>query len=671
MGTHKQFTPRSLGIVGSKSSGKTSLMEAMLHHAGMIDRQGTSKDKNLVGDGSKESRSREMSCEPNFTHMDYLGDDWSIADCPGSIELLQDSLLITKAMDIVVVVAEPDPNKTVALIPIVQHLQKYKIPHMIFINKLDNAENSVKATFDSLQNISKLPLLLREIPIRENGQVTGLVDLISERCWKFNEGSTSSLTSMPSDLSDREEFDRQEMMEALSDFDDGLMETLLEDATPATDVLYKDLTETLSNAETVPVFFGSAEKGWGVTRLLKALRHEAPDSEITEQRLGLKEKSLIIAKNIYAAQGKLSIARVFGADLKEGDSYGEIKCGSLNRLFALKAEKATKAARGSLIALGRLDDIKAGQIITQSEIIDPETSDILMPQYTLAVSVENKGDEVKLTNALSKLVDEDPALRWEGNSDVHQILLHGQGDSHLNIAFERMKNKFGVAISSEKEKIAYKETIKKSVQQRGRHKKQSGGSGQFGDVVLEVKPLPRQTGFEFTETIHGGSVPKQYIPAVEDGVKEYMQKGPLGFPVVDIAVNLSDGQYHDVDSSELAFKLAAIVTMKEAMPQCDPILLEPIMHVRIHVPSEFSSKIQPIVSSRRGQLLGFAPMDDKEGFDEVSALMPKAAMSDIINEIRSVSLGVGSFEAEFEKMQELRGPEADQVVQQAKEAANA
>ncbi len=668
MGTHKQFTPRSLGIVGSKSSGKTSLLEAMLHHAGMIDRQGNSKDGNLVGDGSKESRNRQMSCEPNFAYMDYLGDDWSIADCPGSIELLQDSLFVANAMDVVVVVAEPDPSKAVALIPIIRHLQDNKIPHMIFINKLDNAENSVKATFDSLQTISQLPLLLREIPIRENGQVTGLVDLISERCWKFNEGDISSLTSLPNDLTDRQEFDRQEMMEALSDFDDGLMETLLEEATPATETLYKDLTETLSSAQTVPVFFGSAEKGWGVTRLMKALRHEAPDSDVTEHRLGISEKALIIAKNLYTAQGKLSIARVLGADLKEGDSYGEVKCGSLNRLFGQKAEKAVTAKRGSLIALGRLDDTKAGQTLLQSKIVEPKPEDILTPQYSLAVSVENKGDEVKLTNALSKLVDEDPSLLWEGNHEVQQIVLRGQGDAHLNIAFERMKNKFGVAVTSEKEKVAYKETIKKPVQQRGRHKKQSGGSGQFGDVVLEVKPLARQAGFEFTETIHGGSVPKQYIPAVEDGVKDYMKKGPLGFPVVDIAVNLSDGQYHDVDSSELAFKLAAIVTMKEAMPKCEPVLLEPIMHVRIHVPSEFSSKIQPIVSSRRGQLLGFAPMEDKQGFDEVSALMPQAMMGDIINEIRSVTLGIGSYVAEFEKMQELRGAEADQVIQAAQEA---
>ncbi len=668
MGTHKQFTPRSLGIVGSKSSGKTSLLEAMLHHAGMIDRQGSSKDGNFVGDGSKESRNRQMSCEPNFAYMDYLGDDWSIADCPGSIELLQDSLFITRAMDIVVVVAEPDPNKTVALIPIIRHLQDNKIPHMIFINKLDNAENSVKATFDSLQAISALPLLLREIPIRENGQITGLVDLISERCWKFNEGDISSLTSLPNDLTDRQEFDRQEMMEALSDFDDELMETLLEEATPATETLYKDLTETLSSAQTVPVFFGSAEKGWGVTRLMKALRHESPDSAVTEERLDISEKALIIAKNLYTAQGKLSIARVLGDDLKEGDSYGEVKCGSLNRLFGQKAEKAVVAKRGSLIALGRLDDIKAGQVLLQSAIVEPRSEDILTPQYSLAVSVENKGDEVKLTNALSKLVDEDPSLLWEGNHEVQQIVLRGQGDAHLNIAFERMKNKFGVAVTSEKEKVAYKETIKKSIQQRGRHKKQSGGSGQFGDVVLEIKPIARQAGFEFTQTIHGGSVPKQYIPAVEDGVKEYMQKGPLGFPVVDIAVNLSDGQYHDVDSSELAFKLAGIVTMKEAMPQCDPVLLEPIMHVKIHVPSEFSSKIQPIVSSRRGQLLGFAPMEDKQGFDEVSALMPQAVMGDIINEIRSVTLGVGSYTAKFEKMQELRGPEADQVIQSVQKA---
>lgn len=658
----KKFKPRSVAFVGPYGSGKTSLAEAVLHHAGEIDRQGKVANGNTVGDSSKEARGRVMSTEPNFMQYTYLDDIWSLADCPGSVELLQDSIHIIPAMDVVVVVAEPEPAKAVMLSPLLSRLEEHNIPHMIFINKMDTTEASVRETFEALQSVSRIPLILRAIPLRENGEVTGLVDLVSERAWKFNDNAISSLTQMPDELTEREEIERVEMLEAVADFDDALLEALLEDIQPKADDVYKDLTDILQNSKAVPVFFGSAENGWGVTRLMKALRHESDEGMQTQLRLGLEGPSVAVVKTMHSQQGKLSIGRVTGGDIKEGDTIGGVKLGTLTALQGLKTKKLDKALEGMLVAFGRLDDVKTGDVLTGNTIKEGEISDILEPLYMMAVGVDKKDDEVKLTAALAKLVEEDPSLVWEADGVMHQILLKGQGESHLRIAVERLFNKFGVQVSLSQPKIAYKETIRKPTQKRARYKKQSGGSGQFADVQIEISPQGRGEGFQFSESIHGGSVPKQYIPAVELGAKEYMKQGVLGFPVVDVAVNLSDGKHHDVDSSELAFKMAAIMAMKEGVAECGPVLLEPIMHVEIYMPSAYASGAQSAVSSRRGQILGFAPLENRLGWDEVVAQIPQAEMGDLINEIRSLTQGVGNFKARYDHLQELSGKTADDVV---------
>ncbi len=658
----KQFKSRNVAFVGPYGSGKTTLAEAMLHHAGEIDRQGKVTNGNTVGDGSKEARGRVMSTEPNFMYYNYLGDDWSLVDCPGSVELLQDSLSVIPAMDVVVVVTEAEPQKAVMLSPILSRLEEYNIPHIVFINKMDATDASVRETFEALQNISQLPLILRAIPLREGGEVTGLVDLVSERAWKFNENAISSLTQMPEDLMEREELERVEMLEAVADFDDALLEALLEDIQPKTDDVYQDLTDILQNSKGVPVFFGSAEKGWGVTRLMKALRHETDEGMQAQLRLGVEGPSVAVIKSLHSQQGKLSLGRITGGDIKEGDVIGGIKLGSITRLQGLKTKKMDMASEGMVVAFGRLDEVEAGDLLTGSNIEKIPSHDILAPLYEMAVSVEKRDDEVKLTAALAKLVEEDPSLIWEADSVMHQILLKGQGEGHLRIAVERLKNKFGVQVALSQPKIAYKETIRKATQKRARYKKQSGGSGQFADVQIEISPQNRGEGFQFSESIHGGSVPKQYIPAVELGAKEYMEQGVLGFPVVDVAVNLSDGKYHDVDSSELAFKMATLIAMKEGITECGPVLLEPIMHVEIYMPSDYASGAQSVVSSRRGQVLGFSPLENRRGWDEVVAQIPQSEMGDLINEIRSLTQGTGNFKARYNHLQELSGKAAEDVV---------
>jgi elongation factor G len=319
---------------------------------------------------------------------------------------------------------------------------------------------------------------------------------------------------------------------------------------------------------------------------------------------------------------------------------------------------------GDTVALGRLEKISTGETIST---IKGATKQLAVQKpapgvYGVAVSVTDRKDEVKLTSSIAKLIEEDPSLSLEHNANTHEMVLWGQGEMHLRVALERLQGKFGVHAKSQPRRIGYKETIKKSVQLRGRHKKQSGGHGQYGDVTVEIKPLPRGSGFVFTDTITGGVVPKQYIPAVEAGVREWMAQGPLGFSVVDFTVNLSEGSYHDVDSSEMAFKLAARLAMTEGMPQCSPVLLEPIVAVDIHVPSDATSRVNQIVTGHRGQLLGFDGREGWQGWDTVKAHLPESEIGSLIIELRSATSGVGTFVFAHDHMAELVGRSAEQVV---------
>ena len=320
---------------------------------------------------------------------------------------------------------------------------------------------------------------------------------------------------------------------------------------------------------------------------------------------------------------------------------------------------------------GRLEAAHTGETLSSVKGNTPQLVNIAAAPgvYGLAISVSDRKDEVKLTSAIAKLVEEDPSLSLSHNQDTHEMVLWGQGEMHLRVAIEKLAGKFAVHARTRPRRIAYQETIRKPVQVRGRHKKQSGGHGQFGDVVVEIAPLPRGSGFTFSDTIAGGVVPKQYIPAVEQGIREWMGHGPLGFPVVDFAVNLSDGSYHDVDSSEMAFKTAARIAMADGMPQCQPVLLEPIVAVEIHVPNEATPRVNQIVTGHRGQLLGFDGRDGWPGWDTVKAHMPESEMASLIIELRSATAGVGTFTFALDHMAELTGRAAEQVVAERKAEA--
>jgi elongation factor G len=660
-------------LVGPYLSGKTSLLESILFLCGAIGRKGSVKEGNTVGDASAEARARQMSTELTVATAEYLGETWTFIDCPGSIELIQESYNALMAVDAAVVVCEPEPAKVLTLAPLLRFLDQMKIPHLVFVNKMDLPGTSVRAILEALQGLSQRPLVLREIPIREGESVTGFVDLVSERAFRWKPGQRSELIPVPDTVAEAEREARVGMLESLADFDDTLLEKLLEDVVPTADEIYAGLSRDLQEQLIVPVFFGSAEGQHGITRLLKALRHEAPGPEIACRRQGIEtdEPCARIFKTVHAAHtGKLSLVRVWQGEIADGITLNGERVSGINRLMGSKLEKRSKAVAGEVVALGRLEGLGTGAVLTPSgKGSAPAWPAPLKPLFALAVHARERSDEVKLTSALARLVDEDPSLSFGHDPDTGEFLLWGQGEMQINIAVDRLRNRFNLQLNTGRPQVAYKETIRGAVSQHARHKKQSGGHGEFGDVHLDIKPLPRGSGFAFSDSISGGVVPKQYIPAVETGIREYLNRGPLGFPVVDVAVTLTDGQYHTVDSSDMAFRKAAQLAMREGMPKCSPVLLEPIYSVKISVPNEFTSRIQRLVSGRRGQILGYEAKPDWKGWDEVSVLLPQAEMHGLIIELRSATLGVGTFEWSFDHLQELTGKLADDVVAQRAQAS--
>ncbi len=659
---------RVAALVGPYLSGKTTLLESLLFAAGAVPRKGSVKDGNSVGDSSAEARAHGNSTELSVATCDYLGDSWSLIDCPGSIELSQDGLNALMIADVAIVVCEADPDKAITLAPLLKFLEDHSIPHLIFVNRMDTTTYRIREILAALQQYSARPLLLREVPVRDGETITGFVDLASERAFRYEgPGKQSALMAMPETALEREHEARQELLESLADFDDGLLEQLLEDSTPPPGEIYANLARDIADDLIVPVFFGSAEMDNGIVRLWKALRHEAPGPEATAERHGIEAEGGPLAqvfKTVFAAHtGKMSISRIWRGSISDGDVLNGERVSGLFRLNGQKSEKAATTAPGDVVGLGRMEGIATGAMLSpDGASAAADWPAPLKPLFALALATDNRQDDVKLTAALAKLAEEDPSLSIDMNADTGDLVIWGQGEMHLRVAIERLANRFNLPVRAERAKVPYRETIRTGISQHARHKKQSGGHGQFGDVHIDIRPLPRGEGFRFGDTITGGVVPKQYIPSVESGVRDYLSRGPLGFPVVDVEVVLTDGQYHSVDSSDAAFKAAAQQAMREGMPNCKPVLLEPVMRVEISVPNAFTAKVQRLISGRRGQILGFDARSGWDGWDTVQAQIPQAEMHDMVIELRSLSHGVGSFEWRFDHLAELSGRQADEVV---------
>ncbi|QDP20286.1 elongation factor G [Sphingomonas xanthus] len=666
---------RVIALVGPAGAGKTSLAEALLYASGTTDRQGSVANGSSIGDSSAEARSRGGSTETNLLNFTYLGDRYAIVDAPGSIGFAADAARAIAASDVAIVVVDPDPARAALAAPALRMLDELGIPHLLFVNRIDQAHGRIRDLLSALQPMSVSPLIARQIPIREGDKVTGFVDIALERAFHYVPGKPSERIELPADLAEREAQARTQLLEQLADHDDTLLEQLLMDEVPEPGTIFADLRRETGDNLGVSVLFGSAHNGWGVRRLLKALRHEAPGPASTARRLGVEKPSMYVFKIYHGGSvGRLALARTLGGPVRENSDFTSSggEQGRLGALFSVQGDKTAKVAQvqdGDIAAVAKVDGVRSGDWLGEASLPPPVDLDLPSRNCALAIEPADRKDDVKLSGALARILEEDAALSLEQDEASHEMRLRGVNDEHLKTTLAKLKRRYGVEVKYRSPTIGYRESIRRPVTQRGRHKKQSGGHGQYGDVIIEIRPLGRGEGFRFEERIHGGAIPKQWIPAVEQGARDAMLKGPLGFPVVDVGVTLTDGSYHSVDSSELAFRLAGRLAMQEALEQAAPHLLEPVQKLVLVTPASSTSRVSSAVAGRRGQILGMAPRDGWAGWDRIDALVPEAELDGLEAELRSLSQGLASYEAEFDHLAELNGHLAEKVVQQVAEPA--
>jgi elongation factor G len=650
---------RALALVGPTTAGKTTLLEALLLATGAVAKRAGQAE--TVGDSSPEARARGHSVELNLADFEFMGDRYAVIDCPGSLEFCADLDAALPAVDLALVVAEPDPAKAALLQPTLRELERLGVPHALFVNKMDQARGSLQELLTALAPVSAAPLVARQIPTWEGERISGFIDLALERAFIYRPGEPSQQAEIAAEVREAEGEARFHMLEQLADFDDDLLEQLLSDVTPNRDAVFADLVREMNEGLIVPVFFGSAINGFGIRRLLKALRHETPRPERGAARLGVVDGAYVL-KTAYAGQsGKLAYARVFGRELVDGGDL-MLADGARSRaggLFAVQGGALKKIAAcpaGDICAIGKVEQATAGQILSLSGQPQAATGPAVSrrPLFAVALAAKNHKDDVRLSGALTKLVEEDPGLRLTHDAEAHQILLAGQGEGHVRLTLERLKRRFGVEIDTEQPRTAYRETLRHATTQHARHKKQSGGHGQFADVTIEAKPLPRGSGFVFSQRVVGGAVPRQWIPAVEQGVRDGLVKGPQGFAVTDLEVTLVDGQTHSVDSSEMAFRTAGRQAIEAALVAAGSVLLEPIEKLTVYSPSPMASNVTSALTARRGQILGLSPRADWRGWEQIEVYLPQSERQDLIAELRGLTQGLGAFEADFDHMAEVR-----------------
>jgi elongation factor G len=638
---------RCIVVLGAAGTGKSTLVDKFCG----------------LEDGQAQPATATETRAARFT---FLGDDWTALDCPGSLEFMQQAMDAMLVADAAVICVSPQPEQAVLAAPYIRLAESAGVPAFLLVNRVDEAQSPARDIVSALQSYSRHPVVLRQIPIREDGRIVGAVDLVSERAWRYREGEHSDLIEIPEDLVDREHEARSEFLESLSDYDDWLMEEIIEDREPASGPVYAVCSRLLLEGNVTPAFIGSALHGNGMFRLMKALRHETPGVEAVAKRLGGKATAGVFLARYRKHVGKTAYLRALKA-LKPGDTVGGEALGPLSTVGDAKPAPLGQAKAGDVVAAIKSDHLGSGQLYGAGDVDMPSWHEALTPVFTLGLKAVSDRDDAKLTEALHKLASEDLSLTVSTDQETGAHVLAGQGVLHLRRARETLSGDFGVETAESALAPPLRETITRKADIHFRHRKQSGGSGQFADVKLKVAPAARGEGFSFEQTIHGGSVPRNYFPAVEHGARDATDRGPLGFPVVDVQVNLYDGQHHAVDSSDMAFRIAARGGVREALEGASPVLLEPVYVVKFSVPSIYTGALNPLVSSRRGQVLGFDREADCEGWDLFRAQLPESALEGLIADLRSITQGVGRYEAEFSEYHEVYGKDAERMIEKRAE----
>ncbi|WP_109310719.1 elongation factor G [Ruegeria sp. AU67] len=641
---------RVFSVLGPSHSGKTTLVEAISR----LDGRPTTFD---------------VSGTVHLHGFSYLDEPWCAIDVNGGSDTMAYVGPAMAISDAAVVVVPPDPDAAVLCAPYLRLVEEAGIPCFLFINRMDTPNGRIRDIIAALQTYCTHHIALRQVPIRDGEAIIGAVDLISERAWKYQEGQPSALIELPQSVEDREQEARTELLETLSDFDDHLLEQLIEDKQPPSAEIYDLAAQVLQSHQLIPACLGSASHGNGLTRLMKALRHEAPEFNIAAGRDEAAEDARAIAgfADVKKHIGKIIVLRGLGKGVKAHEALGGESVGNLTTLDAKTQISELEAGQIGLAV--KSDHLNPGNLYDSTGATPlPEWAEAHPAAHRQIVSPAHERDDVRLSNALSRLVEIDPGLHLQHDELSGHAVLGSQGPQHMRRVSAKLAEDFGIEIETQTVETAYRETIRAPIEHRHRHRKQSGGAGQFADVVISIAPTPRGAGFEFEEIVKGGAVPRNYIPSVEHGAKDALVQGPEGFPVVDVKVTLSDGKHHNVDSSDYAFRTAGKNAVREALPQAKPVVLQPILNAEIHLPSDFVGDLVPTISSLQGQVLGFEGNPNASGWEIFNAQLPAVAEDELHRTLASATRGTGWVKLQFDHYEELRGPVPKSA---ARETANA
>jgi elongation factor G len=679
---------RNIVLVGHGGSGKSSLAEAMLFTSGAITRLGRVDEGNTVTDFDPDEVRRKMSLSLSLAYCEWQDHKINILDTPGFADFVGEVRSGLHVADAAVFVISAVAGVEVQAEIFWRQADKYALPRLIFVNKMDRENADFEAAVKSINQRLGTNAVAVQIPIGAADKFGGFIDLIAMKAFVFSEGGLSE-QEVPAQLAPISLSYRERLIEATAESDDSLLENYLEGQELTTEELTKGLRVGAVRGNLIPIVCGSALKNAGVSLLLDTILHTLPSPLDAPQIKGINPKteteetrkpeenepfsSLVFKTIVDPYIGKLNIFRAYSGTLSS-DSHvlnaSKDKTERIGQLLGLQGKKQEpigKLSAGDFAAVAKLQETGTGDTLCQADrpIILPKP-EFPEPVISTAIRPKSKGDEDKLSTALSKLQEEDPTFSVHREGELRQTILSGMGDTHLELIVDRLKRKFGVEAEQETLKTPYRETIRSKVQAQGKHKKQTGGHGQFGDAWIEIEPLERGKGFEFVNKIFGGAIPRQYIPAVEKGVREAMVEGHLaGYPVVDVRVTLNDGSYHPVDSSEMAFKLAGSLAFRNAVTKADPVLLEPVLGVEVRVPDAYMGDIIGDLNSKRGKILGMEPLD---GEQIIRAQVPAAEMSKYANDLRSVTQGRGTFKVEFSHYEEVPGHISQRIIEEIKAA---
>lgn len=629
---------RVFTVLGPSSSGKSTLVQA------------------LVGLDERRSKSLSVPGVAAVHSFGFMGQDWAAIDMAGGAENLGSAGAALAASDIAVICVPADADAAVLAAPFLRKVEEAGCPCLVFINRIDNAQSRISEIVSALQTYSRHHIVLREVPIRDGNAIVGFVDLVSERAWKFQNGRHSVLIEMPDSVKDREEQARAELLESYADFDDHLLDELIEDRQPPVAEVYDIASRTVRHSDLVACFIGSASKGYGITRLMKSLRHDAPEVEVAQQRLAAGATAVGALADVIRHLGKVVLVRMMQGAIMGGGRLGGADIGLITDLDAKTVLGGLSPGQIGLAV--KTDHLSVGtELLPEAMRPLPGWGQVQASPYRRIITPLHEKDDSRLLVALDRLAEIDPAMTVSADGKTGRPILTTQGPLHLRRLLAKITNDFGIAVTETPVTPTLHETIRRGTEVHHRHRKQTGGAGQFADVVIELRPEARGAGFTFCETVKGGAVPRNYIPSVEEGAREALAEGPLGFPVVDVAVELKDGKTHSVDSSDHAFRTAGKNAVREALAEVGTVLLQPIMKIDIHVPAVFSGALVPLVSGLKGQVLGFEAHETAAGWDVFQLLLPMASEDGLFAALAGATRGTAWFTSSFDHYQEARKEE--------------